>query len=431
MKRLRQLARSTLRHEPVDVLLLELSANGRYLVDGLGRPFLVKGDAAWSLIAQLSGSDLTTYLNSMAALGVNTLLVNLFEHFFSDNPPENAAGVAPFSSANDVRTLNASYFNQVRLVLDACLARNIVVMLTPIYYGINGDAEGWYDAAFDTRTQTELENFARAIVAQIGTYPNLIWVFGGDYSPASMTKTNAFAAALKAADPLPHLATFHGDPFSTTRTVSGIAAFHNINAVYPSSMAGQPSNDDSAPGMTHAYGQSPVEAWFDIEQTYEGAVIAPTLQWLHEQIYGAILGGGFGSIPGVEHRWQFDALWEGTLTSALTGDYAHIGTLFDSRRWYDLVPSLGAGLVSAGRGTEGADAYTTAAITADGRFAVLYCANTNQRTVVMTNFAGTVTGRWFNPSDGSFAAASGSPFANTGTQNFTPPGADRLLVLEA
>jgi hypothetical protein len=47
-----------------------------------------------------------------------------------------------------------------------------------------------------------------------------------------------------------------------------------------------------------------------------------------------------------------------------------------------------------------------------------------------------VTARWYDPTNGIFSTISGSPFANSGSRNFTPPrknsagDGDWVLVLE-
>jgi hypothetical protein len=41
-----------------------------------------------------------------------------------------------------------------------------------------------------------------------------------------------------------------------------------------------------------------------------------------------------------------------------------------------------------------------------------------------------VQARWYNTSNGTFSAVSGSPFVNSGTVEFTPSG-ERVLVLQS
>ena len=55
----------------------------------------------------------------------------------------------------------------------------------------------------------------------------------------------------------------------------------------------------------------------------------------------------------------------------------------------------------------------------------------------MTNLKANASGKWFDPSNGAYTSIAGSPFANKGTQQFTPPGnnhdgeSDWVLVLDA
>jgi hypothetical protein len=55
----------------------------------------------------------------------------------------------------------------------------------------------------------------------------------------------------------------------------------------------------------------------------------------------------------------------------------------------------------------------------------------------MSKLAGLTTARWYDPTNGKYVKVSGSPFANSGNRQFTPPGGnsagdgDWILVLEA
>ena len=56
---------------------LRVSGNQRYLIDRHDVPFLLQGDAAWSLIANVTKEDAATYLKNRHAKGFNAVLVNL------------------------------------------------------------------------------------------------------------------------------------------------------------------------------------------------------------------------------------------------------------------------------------------------------------------------------------------------------------------
>ena len=58
-------------------------------------------------------------------------------------------------------------------------------------------------------------------------------------------------------------------------------------------------------------------------------------------------------------------------------------------------------------------------------------------TVDLTKLSGPATARWYDPSNGAYTTIAGSPYTNTGTRPFTPPGknndgdTDWVLVLNA
>src|SRR5262249_30264928 len=103
---------------PKGLFPLGVSADGGSLVTADGRPFLLHGEAAWSLIVQLTTADAMRYLADRHGRGVDAIIVNLIEHLYSDHPPSNAAGDAPFTSPGDFSTPNEAYFMHADQVID-------------------------------------------------------------------------------------------------------------------------------------------------------------------------------------------------------------------------------------------------------------------------------------------------------------------------
>ena len=62
---------------------VRLSPNGRYLVEAGGAPFLIHGDAAWSFVVQLTKEDADIYFEDRKQKGVNAVIANLIESFYS------------------------------------------------------------------------------------------------------------------------------------------------------------------------------------------------------------------------------------------------------------------------------------------------------------------------------------------------------------
>jgi hypothetical protein len=107
------------------------------------------------------------------------------------------------------------------------------------------------------------------------------------------------------------------------------------------------------------------------------------------------------------------------------------------------VPDQNHTLVTAGYGTYStsgnvsANDYATAARTPDGTLAMAYLPTLRTVTVNLAQMAGPVTAQWFDPTNGAYTTPSGSPFTNSGSRQFTPPGnnhdgdGDWVLVLTA
>ena len=67
------------------------------MVDQSAKPFLLVGDAAWSLFAALSDADADFYLENRKQHGFTAVLANLLENKYAPNAPANFYGVTPFT----------------------------------------------------------------------------------------------------------------------------------------------------------------------------------------------------------------------------------------------------------------------------------------------------------------------------------------------
>ena len=81
--------------------------------------------------------------------------------------------------------------------------------------------------------------------------------------------------------------------------------------------------------------------------------------------------------------------------------------------------------------------YATTAWNPDGTTSVTYDIAGSALTVNLAKFAGPVSAQWYDPSNGTYQSVTGSPFANTSSRVFQPPGKnqegynDWVLVLRA
>ena len=120
-------------------------ADYRCHVGQTGRPFLFHGDAAWSLIVQLSREDADRDLDDRLQSGFNTLLVNLVAHHFLRKPSANYYGDLPFDSRADFTAPNEADFAHADWLIRRAAEKRFLIMLAPAYLGDDGGKEGWYE----------------------------------------------------------------------------------------------------------------------------------------------------------------------------------------------------------------------------------------------------------------------------------------------
>src|SRR5262249_48471404 len=110
--------------------------------------------------------------------------------------------------------------------------------------------------------------------------------------------------------------------------------------------------------------------------------------------------------------------------------------LFEGLAWTTLVPDQDYEVLLTGQGSKGSLDYPVLAWSPDGRLAVSYVPSGRAVTIDLAKLKSPVKARWFDPTNGSFAIAAGSPFAAAAEREFRPPGVnasgdkDWVLVLE-
>ena len=413
------------------LLPLKASSNNRYLVDQKGTPFPVMGDAPQSLVGNLSATDMNTYMADRERLGFNALWVNLLcaSYTACNSNGTTYDGVAPFTSGSspsdyDLATPNSAYFSRVDSMVNLAATYNLVVFLDPIETG------GWL-VTLENNGSTKAYNYGVYIGNRYKNFANIVWLHGNDFQSWSSSST---------------------DNNLVKQVMAGIASvdsnhLQTIELNYNSSY----SNQDSALGslltldsaytyyetydvVLQSYNSSPTVPTYLVEANYEyenntGALPGPAGPYvLREEAYWTILSGGAGQLYGSHYTWTFTAGWQSFLDSPGALEIQYLNQLLGSVAWWKLVPDATHLVVTAGYGSyDGSNSnlttatYCTTSWITSGSLALTYCPNASTLTVNLAEFSSPVTAQWYDPSNGAYAAIAGSPFANSGTHNFTTP----------
>jgi Protein of unknown function (DUF4038)/Putative collagen-binding domain of a collagenase len=410
---------------------LKPSANGRYLVDQNNVPSMIVGDSPQALMVNLSTNEAAYFFTDRAGFGFNTVWVNLLCSTYTGGRADASTydGIVPFTanvpstSSYDLTTPNEAYFARVDRMLQLAAAQGIQLLLDPCETG-----------TFVLQTSLMLDNGTnrcRAYGQYLGNryknFPNIIWMSGNDFqtwrNAADDAVVRTVAQGIKDTD-TNHLHTIELDYLvssslddPTWNSILGLNATYTYYPTYARLL------QDYA--RTNFLPNFLVEANYEFE-SLQGPVTTPPI--LRKQEYWTMTSGACGQMYGNGYTWPFVGGWEDHFNTAGATQVWFMKQVFDARAWFKLVPDTNHVLVTSNYGTFEEVAhvadndYLTAARVTDGSLAIVYTPILRTFTVDMSKLSGPAITRWFDPGSGRFTNIVGSPFANSGTRNFTPPG---------
>ena len=409
-------------------LPLRLSRDRRRILDADGNAVLIQGDAAWSLIANLTLDDARVYIEDRRRKGFNTLIVSLIEYCFSQDPPRDLAGNEPFTTPGDFRTPNEAYMAHAEQVLQIAADNGILVMLAPAYLGYpslfpgyESRPQGWYDEVVANGPEG-CRAWGEYLGQRFGRFENIIWMIGGDRNPGETAPAlTQLALGIKAAGG-DNLFTAHVYPECSPVDVFPDHDWLDLNPTYTYDIVHRKMQDD--------WVREPVWPFWLIESTYEGEHNASHLQ-IRRQAYWSVLTGGNGHCMGNKPIWPFEEGWQEALDLPGSLAMARWGAFFRGLPWGDLKPDLKRRIAIDGLGeARGLDRVTVAS-TDDGRLTVAYLPVQRALTVDTDQLAGPqLRATWFEPVTGR--SQPGGVLVTGGHVTLTPPfPEDAVLTLEA
>jgi hypothetical protein len=425
---------------------LRVAPNRRYLVDQSGRPCLIHGEAAWSLITALTREEADHYLSDRARRGFNAIIVNLIEHKFNGPRTRDGAApfAAPFAAPGSLSSPNEAYFAHADWVIRRAGHYGIQVVLAPLYLGYAGTDEGWIAEVLAAGVEG-CRAWGRYVGRRYAEFANIIWLIGADREPGeALDHVDAAVEAIREFDRR-HLFTAGSAPERSPAEDFGRGGWLDLNTTYTYGIVHRKLLAD--------YARRPVRPFVLAESTYEGEHNASPVQ-IRRQAYWALLCGACGHFFGNLPIWGFYEAgadmggtqyfnnegraansvcaegWRQALDGPGSRDMVHVRALFLSRPWYHLAPDDRHEVVVDGLGEFRGLDYLAAARTTDGGTVIAYMPTARAVHVDLTKMrAKTVQAWWFDPRTGE--AQSAGRFASDGIREFAPPGpGDWALVLD-
>ncbi len=186
--------------QPPPAYPLKKSANGRYLVDSKGAPFLLAGDAPQALMVKLTEAEADLYFSNRVAHGFNSLWINLLCRPGTGGRKDGATydGILPFTVTDDLSAPKEAYFARCDQMMSVAQKHGLLVVLDP--------AETIDHLKLLVANGPEkCRAFGRYLGRRYKRFPNLIWMSGNDFQTWHQPKDDeaalAVAKGIREADP--------------------------------------------------------------------------------------------------------------------------------------------------------------------------------------------------------------------------------------
>jgi Protein of unknown function (DUF4038)/Putative collagen-binding domain of a collagenase len=433
---------------------LKISPNGRYFTDRNGNPFFFMMDAGWYSNTQLTPAQIDQYLDDRKARGFTAIIVQFTMQEYSSQVPsyENVFGFAPWSTITNTGSPNFqatavdfsstvnNFWNNADYVVQGCYRRGMAIVAFPAYSGFVGDGDEWYTPMM-ADTAAHLQAFGAFFAQRYGSYGHMIVGMSGDRNQVQADMLQNWQIVLGMQSVRNDFLIYNKGARDTSGTAEllsagGLALYpgFNVNNIYCSNTA---STAYTAASMTQTeFARTPVKPLLVDEIHYENdPVSGATLNDVRRAMWSPLCSGAatgcFGNLVllgfGGATSWNTGAVSPASVLAAYlnTSGAQHASNyakLVTSYPWQKLASAgVSATLVTTSLGSGAATIVP--GLASDGTFAFIYTGSGNGFTVDLSQLSiGSITARWYDPTNGTFTTASGSPFTNTGTHAFTTPG---------
>jgi hypothetical protein len=438
-----------------------------YFADSNGTPRLFLADEAWGVpsgagqfysgpsygYANAWQNDMANFLTVRANQGFTVITADPYGNSIHGGNDNGTTwdGVAPFTTPFNV--FNSSFWTRIDFFISFAATVGITVNLNVAYtydWGTAGNGDG-SGTLFTSMTGAQATAYGVALGNRYGSTPNLIWMFGDDYSQTLDTLFTDIMTGIQSTGDT-HAASIEYYP-------SGTTSHRDLSAP----TGGTPFTWGSA-YATYNWVYYYWSSYYGVEEAYADPAAPLPVIWADGFFYGdagspyderimrnmvwwALSSGARGCTTGSDAVFPWNAGSQSALTSEtwFAQQALNVRKAFESLPgWHTLVPDVNSKLVTSGRGTRAGynsghflsanipDSYVTASRSPDGKLAVIYCQVAFSITVDQTMMAAGYTATWIDPaSGGTFATAAGSSYSSSGRGNNSAGDPDWALVLQA
>jgi hypothetical protein len=411
---------------------LKVSSNKRYLTYSDNTPFLWVGDTIWDGAWKGSLTEWQAYVDNRATKKFSVVQVHATKTKVTGTTA-NRNGHAPFDSAGKP---TPGYWQDLDAKLQYANEKGIAVLLV----GLGDPQEPTYTSLMATQT------FARYIAGRV--YGNHV-ILSPSMDLGFDSDNDAMGGYLNSATSV-HLITQHVNTSLSAAETYHEKSYLDFNA-FQSGHAGGSNGSAYGNGRTFAltlYGKSTVKPVVNSEAMYDGRGSDSGTNWREQDArkigWMTMLSGSFGYTYGAGETdnhvsggdggiWKFNTdsadydFWQTVMGWRSGTQMTYLRDFFGAIEWWQLAP---AHSLIKNQTTNNTTMMTLAKNSA-GTLGVAYLPDNSSIQIDMGGFSSAMTAKWFNPTNNTYTAISGT-FTNSGTQTFTRPSTgDWALLLQA
>jgi hypothetical protein len=423
---------------------LKTTIDGHYLQFEDGEPFFWLGDTGWELFHRLTKEEISRYLENRRQKGFNVIQAVLLAEFDGLIKP-NQYGEVPLKNLDPTQP-NEKYFELVDWTLDLAMKKNMFMGLLPTW----GDKviKLWGKGP-EIFNETNAYTYGKWLGNRYKSFPNIIWILGGDRPPLNDSVDKREVWRLMAKGILEGtnqmaIISYHPWGESTSTKFWPNEPWLNIHML----QSGHARKDNPVwEWIKRDREVVPVKPVLDGEPNYEDHPI----NWndkngyfrdydVRRQCYRSVFSGACGVTYGNQAMWQFysereepvafpERSWIETLDRPGAFQVGYLKNLIESRSALNRVPDQS--IVVEGQGTKGE--YITAFRDDDSNYIMIYLP-VGKKIAVNTSFikGDRIKTSWFNPRNGKIERTG---VEKKGTvMEFTAPsvgtGNDWVLIID-
>ena len=393
---------------------LKVTADGHYLQFEDGLPFFWLGDTGWELFHRLTKEEINIYLENRRAKGFNVVQAVILAEFNGLQRP-NQYGEVPLRDLDPTKP-NEKYFDLVDYTVQLAQDKNMFMGLLPTWGDKVTKIWGEGPVIFN---ENNAYLYGKWLGDRYKTYPNIIWILGGDRPPITDSVDyrpiwRAMAKGIKEGANGKAIFTYH-----TWGGHSTSEYIHNEDWLSINTMQSGHGSGHDVPVwqmIGHDRGLTPVKPTLDAEPNYEDHPVNPWPKWdpangyfrdydVRKQTYRSVFSGACGVTYGHHAVWQFlsaredtinhaDRYWTDAINRPGAFQVGYLKRLIESHSPLDRVPDQS--IITEGQGEKGE--YMAAFRDKNNKYAMIYLP-VGKKIAVNTTFiqADSIRVSWFDP----------------------------------